>query len=199
MDQHAQAQASATSSQISGSTGSSTFSVGDMVIYPLHGKCQITGVETKSVGGQNIHFYRVEVVRSAFARTNRKEPAIWIPVATATERGLRRPMTTDTHATIWTLLENREYYFAGSETWGAMQPKLEATIRNEGAIGLAKVTAYLHALKRRMIVPSPEVAKMSENVMKQLVREMSELTGEQVRTIEERMQKAMRHKLLPDH
>ncbi len=197
--QHAQPQATASQLEKTSAPASTLFVVGDTVIYPLHGKCQITGIESKTVGGQSIAFYKVEVVRSAFARTTRKEPAIWIPVSTAAERGLRRPMTNEMLATVWSLLENREYFFAGSDSWGVAQPKLEAAIRSEGALGLAKVASYLHALKRRMIVPSTEVAKMSENVEKLLVREISELTGEQVRTIEERMHKAMRHKLLPDH
>jgi hypothetical protein len=50
-----------------------------------------------------------------------------------------------------------------------------------------------------MIVPSPEVAKFSESVSRMLVREIGDLSGDSVRIIEERMQKAMRHKQLPDH
>jgi RNA polymerase-interacting CarD/CdnL/TRCF family regulator len=185
--------------QTTSSSNTTNFSVGETVIYPLHGKCQITGLETKVVGGQSLSFYKVEVVRSAFARTTRKDPAIWIPVNSAVERGLRRPLTPEAVTTIWTMLENREYYFSASDSWAVVQPKLEAAIRNDGAEGLAKVASYLHALKKRLIVPPSEVAKMYETVTKLLTRELSDVTGEQVRSIEERMQKSMRHKNLPDH
>ena len=198
MEKHAPQQQSPAQSP-SAPQPSKLFAIGDLVIYPLHGKCQITGIESKSISGESIAFYKVEVVRSAFARTTRKEPAIWIPITTAAERGLRPPMTSETLATIWTLLENKEYYFSASEPWNTLHLKLEAAIRNEGAIGLAKAAAYLQALKRRIIVLSPEVAKVSEGTTKLLVREIADLTGESIRVIEERMQKAIRHKQLPDH
>lgn len=181
------------------SSQATTFTVGDTVIYPLHGKCQITGLESKMVSGQSITFYKVEVIRSVFARTSRKDPAIWIPVKSAAERGLRKPLSADNLGKVWAILESREYYFSSSDSWSSLQPKLESTIRHEGAEGLAKVISYLYALKKRLIVPTSEVAKMYETVSKLLSREISDATGEQVRAIEERMQKAMRHKVLPDH
>jgi hypothetical protein len=63
---------------------------------------------------------------------------------------------------------------------------------------MAKVMSFLHILKKKQIVPTPEVAKLSESVSKQLIRELSEVLSELPRTIEERITKGLRHKLLPD-
>jgi uncharacterized protein YcgL (UPF0745 family) len=96
------------------------------------------------------------------------------------------------------ILSNREYYFDLREPWNQVLPQLEACIRREGAIGLAKVESYLYVLKKKEIVPQPEVARFSESVNRLLLREMSDVLGETPKQIEERLARPMRHKLSPD-
>ncbi len=175
------------------------FKIGDSVIYGMHGKCSLTGIETRTVSGESIVFYKLEVQKPALSRSTRQEPAIWVPVNAAQDRGLRTPITKDQAEEIFKLMASREYYFNASEAWQTVQPKLESIIRAEGAIGMTKALGYLHVLKRRQIVPTPEVARMSENVNKLLMRELSEATGESIRALEEKASKLMRQKLLADH
>ena len=78
---------------------------------------------------------------------------------------------------VFKIICNREYYFPLAETWSAIQSKLEQTIRLEGGIGLAKVLSYLHVLKRKQVVASPEVNRMYETVSKLLIRELHDVTG----------------------
>lgn len=174
------------------------FDPGTAVIYPMHGKCVVVGIENRQVGAETISFYKLEVQRSSFSRSTRQEPAIWVPVNSARERGLRLPIDAEQIQAINTIFASREYYFEAQLGWSAVLPKLEATIRSEGAIGLAKVASYLFVLKKKQIVPTPEVARFSENVNKMLFRELSEATGEPIRALEEKANKLMRPKTLPD-
>lgn len=175
------------------------FSSGETVIYALHGKCNVLSVEDRSVGGEAMRFYKLEIQKSPLSRSSRHEPAIWVPVASAKERGMRAPITAAEVAAVQSIFSTREYYFELNAAWHSVLPKLESAIRNEGAIGLAKVASYLFVLRRKQVVPSSELIRFQETVNKLLLRELSEATGEQIRTLEERMSKSMKHKLLPDN
>lgn len=181
------------------SGGTEDFTPGSPVIYALHGKCSIAGIETREMQGKPIRFYKLEIQKSALSRSTRQEPAIWVPIDTARERGLRSPIRNEDADTILKILISREYYFDASLPWASVQPKLETSIRLEGAVGLAKVMSYLYVLKRKQVVPGSDVTKLYETVTKLLLRELSEATGEPIRDIESKVAKAMRHKLMPDN
>jgi RNA polymerase-interacting CarD/CdnL/TRCF family regulator len=174
------------------------FTPGSSVIYAMHGRCSVLGTEIRSLGGESIRFYKLEVKKSALSRSNRHEPAIWVPVATAKDRGLRTPMSKDEAGEAIKVLMSREYFFKPSDPWTVVQPQLENTIRLEGGVGLAKVASFLFVLKRKQIVPSPEVSKLQEMIHKLLFRELSEALGQPSRILEEKVNKGFRSKLLPD-
>jgi RNA polymerase-interacting CarD/CdnL/TRCF family regulator len=169
------------------------------VIYALHGKCMVAGIETRTVGGQTLRFYKLEVQKSALSRSQRHEPAIWVPVNSAREQGLRMPITAEDAEAVLRVLASREYFFQTNESWSAILPKLETTIRIEGAIGMAKVLSYLFVLKRKQVVPAPEVNRLYENVSKLLLRELSEVLNKPIRALEDQIAKGFRQKLLPDN
>jgi RNA polymerase-interacting CarD/CdnL/TRCF family regulator len=189
-------EASSISSTSHGSTG--TFAPGSLLIYGLHGKCLLVGVEVRQLNGESIPFYKLEIQRSTLSRSTRVEPAIWVPVANAIERGLRSPTTATESEAVFKVLASREYYFQASEPWSSVQPHLEAAIRREGAIGLAKVLSYLFVLKRKQLVPSSDITRFMETVQKLLFRELSEATGEAIRNLEDRIARSLKHKLVPD-
>src|ERR1700733_8843100 len=87
------------------------FLPGSTVIYAMHGKCYVLGTETRSMGGESIRFYKLELKKSTLSRSSRLEPAIWVPVATAKDRGLRAPMTKNEAEVAMKILLSREYYF----------------------------------------------------------------------------------------
>jgi len=101
------------------------------------------------------------------------------------------------HAAI-AALQSREYYFSTSEAWLQVYPKVEALIRNEGGVGLAKAYSYVYVLKNRQIVPSAEVQKFFESTNRQLMKELSEALHETPRAIEEKIAKGLRSKLAAD-
>ena len=175
------------------------FQPGTPVIYAMHGKCAVVGIETRQTGGESIQYYKLEIQKSPLSRSSRQEPAIWVPVSSAKERGLRIPMAAEDSEAVFKTINNREYYYPLNESWNALQPKLESSIRNEGGVGLAKVLSYLHVLKRKQIVPTPEVARMYETVSKLLIRELHEATGETARNLEDKIARGMRQKLIPSN
>ncbi|MDR3608117.1 MAG: hypothetical protein P4M08_12135 [Oligoflexia bacterium] len=181
------------------STATPIFQAGTTVIYPMLGKCTVIGCEEKSIGGKTLAFYKLEVQRSSFSRSSRQDPAVWIPVNAAKEQGLRAPLQAENVPEIFAIFASREYFFEIQRPWNQLQPELERTIRLEGAIGLAKVSSYLFVLKKKQIVPSPEVNRFSEAVDRLLYRELSEATGEPIRALEEKTKKLMRPKLTLDH
>ncbi len=175
------------------------FSPGMSVIYGLHGKCQLISIENRQIGGEEMAFYKLEITRPALSRSTRKEPAIWIPVNSAKDRGLRRASTATDVEQILEIFSSREYYFSLNETWSEVHPKLEAAIRTEGAFGLARVCSYLYVLKRKLAVPPTEATKFQEMVNKLLLRELSDATGQSMRELEDQISKRLRQKLIPDN
>jgi RNA polymerase-interacting CarD/CdnL/TRCF family regulator len=178
-------------------SASASFQPGSPVIYAMHGKCSVVSVETRQTGSQSIEYYKLEIQKSPLSRSTRQEPAIWVPVSSARERGMRAPITAQEAEGIFQILNSREYYFPLGESWSASQPKLEATIRNEGGQGLAKALSFLHVLKRKQIVATPEVARMYETVSRLLIRELCEACGETPRNVEDKIARGMRQKLVP--
>jgi RNA polymerase-interacting CarD/CdnL/TRCF family regulator len=174
------------------------FTPGTPVIYAMHGRCKVIGTESRSVDQDTLLFYKLELKKLGFSRSGRQEPAIWVPVATAKEKGLRLPMSRSEADTAMKVLSSREYYFKLNQPWPVVQTQLETTIRLEGGIGLAKVASYLFVLRRKQIVPTAEVAKLQEAVHRLLFRELSDSLEEPSRTLEEKVSKGFRSKLLPD-
>jgi RNA polymerase-interacting CarD/CdnL/TRCF family regulator len=172
--------------------------VGSVVVYATHGKCLVTAVETRALAGETTRFYKLEVQKSALSRSTRQEPAIWVPVSTAKARGIRPPMSTEDVENAFQILSSREYYLSSQDAWHISQSKIEALVRNEGSIGLAKALSFLFVLKKKQVVPYPEVNRLNETIQRQFTKEISELTGETIKSIEERMGKAMKNKLLAD-
>jgi RNA polymerase-interacting CarD/CdnL/TRCF family regulator len=192
-------QTSQTSQQTpSGLNWNSDIPVGTPVIYGLHGKCTVTGIETRALAGETQRFYKLERTKSPLSRSSREEPAIWLPVQSAKARGLRAPMTEADLAAAQEIFSNREYYFSAKDSWSVIQSKIDETIRNEGCIGMAKALSFLFVFKRRQIVASSEANKLSESIQKVFFREVAEITGETAKQIEDKMNRSMKFKLLAD-
>ena len=195
---------SVTSSETSSSSSAAPPSgepipAGTPVIYGLLGRCTIASIESRTIEGQSLQLYKLEVLKPAASRTVRRDPAIWVPVKTAKDQGLRLPMTASEVEDAYRIISNREYYFSASEPWSTIHIRLENVVRAEGGIGLAKALSYLFVIKRKQVVPTPEVARMYEQIAKLFIREISESTGKLPRVIEDELNKMLRHKLLPDN
>jgi RNA polymerase-interacting CarD/CdnL/TRCF family regulator len=172
--------------------------VGVSVVYAMHGRCTVLAVESRELAGQTQRFYKLEIQKSPLARSSRQEPAIWVPVTTAKNRGIRAPMDQGDVDRAFEILATREYYLPLNEAWNISQNKIETLVRNEGSVGVAKALSFLFVLKKKQVVPYPEVNRINETIQKQFSKEVAELTGETMKAVDERITRAMRHKLLAD-
>ena len=173
------------------------FTEGTAVIYGIHGRCTVTGVEFRKIGEKSIPFYKLEIYRPIAPKTKR-DTAIWIPVESAKKRGLRQLMPEEIVEKAINILTSREYFFSLHEKIHQIQPKLDVCIQEEGGIGLAKVVSYLYTLKNRQIVPTNEVLKLYETHSRILFREIAEIRSSTIRIIEDQVARGMKSKLLPD-
>lgn len=169
---------------------------GTEVIYGLHGKCKVDAVVSREIGGAQVAFYRLQVVKSPSARTKTVGPTIMLPVSNSAQ--LRAVMSETTAATCLSILEGREFYFPIDLTWEAVRPKLDHAILLEGPQGLAKVYSYLWVLAKRSVVPPTEVARMMESVERVLFRELSEVLQTSMASIHTRIARGLKSKLAPD-
>lgn len=175
------------------------FSPGMDVVYGLHGRCSVTAIETREIGGNTQQFYRLEFPKNSFTRAKKSDASIMLPIEAAQSKGLRSPMNKEQADAALAILSNKEYYFSLDLHWKDIQPKLEKSIYAEGTIGLAKVVSYLFVLKNRDVVPPSQVTKFWDMVSKLLARELSDAQGLVMRDVEEDMLKRMKSKLQPDH
>lgn len=173
---------------------SSEFSQGSPVIYGLHGKCKVSEVVDRTVGGTSLRLYKLEFLKSPFSRSHRQEAAIWVPVTSARTLGLRMPIDENQAKEVLAVLNNKESYFNIFEPWATLHPKLETLVKNEGAIGLAKAYSFLVVQKRKGITQTTELTKFFELIHRLLFRELSETLGEATKTIEEKLTKALKAK-----
>lgn len=155
------------------------FKVGDQVAYGLHGKCEITGISTKEMGDTTVEFYQVRQIKNPIAAkiVNPNEPAILIPVSSATNKGLRALMSKEQAEEILALLSSADWHFEMNETWISKQKKLEECIRKEGYTGLAKVVGHLHVQLKRETVPTSAVQKFYDSVERIFAKELAEALG----------------------
>ena len=175
------------------------FTPGSPVIYGLIGRCTVIAIETKSIGQNDLRLYKLEAKKTPQSRAKNLESAIWVPVLSAHEQGLRAPASLNQANEALQILQGREYFFKTTDSWGEVLPTLEQVIRSEGILGLAKVYSYLYVLKRKQLVSHSEFTKFHELVHRLLFRELSESLNESMRSIEERVQKGLKTKLTYDH
>ncbi|MEW6058188.1 MAG: CarD family transcriptional regulator [Bdellovibrionota bacterium] len=177
------------------------YKVGDQVSYGLHGKCIVTGIETKELSTGPVSFYQIRSIKNPITakNPNRKDPAILVPVENAEQKGLRAPMTKQEAEMTLKLLAEPDYHFDFNETWVSKQKTLEEVIRKEGAVGLTKVVGHLYVMIKRDAVPPSNVIRFYENVYRIFIRELSESMEVATKDLEPILARALRAKLALDH
>lgn len=170
------------------------FMPGAPVIYGLLGRCNVEAVETRTIGGSNLRFYKLQIHKVLAIKTAKKEAAIWLPVEAAAKKGLRALMTEDQAKEALKLLGNKEHFFSLEEPWPQMHKKLEEIVHTGGPLGLTQVVAYLHVLKKFLHHPSSEMIDLSDRAYKVLVREIAEVLKQTIRVTEEQIEKLLKNK-----
>jgi RNA polymerase-interacting CarD/CdnL/TRCF family regulator len=180
--------------QVSDLSSQTEFVPGSSVVYGLHGKCKIVSIDARSVEGKSIRFYRLQLQKSPLSRSNRNDPAIWVPTENAKTLGLRPPMEKLDAEECMKMLTNREVLLDLTEAWPVVMPKLEAIVRNDGPVGLTKVYSYLYLLKQRYAVSPGDLNKFHDLIHKLLFRELSDALGQPANIIEKNALKGLKNK-----
>jgi len=179
------------------------FKVGDEVSYGLHGKCVVTGIETKELSSGSVQFYQIRSIKNPITAKSpaamKKEPAILVPVQSAANNGLRALMSQQEAEKILQILAEPDYHFEIGGPWLSKQKQLEEHIRKDGPIGLAKVVGYLYYLTKQDAVPQTPVMKFFESAQKILIREISDAMVLPSKDVEAIITKALRAKLSIDN
>ncbi len=177
------------------------FKIGDEVYYGIHGHCEVTGIETKQVGGEAVAFYAIRAVRTVPVpkSTSRSQAQILVPVTNAQNTGLRPLMTAEQTSQILLMLADQEYYFPLGENWVVKNRHLEDVIRREGATGLAKAVGHLHVLVKQDVAPRGDAVRLYESLLRSLVNEMTLALGKATKDVEITVLRALKHKLHADH
>ncbi len=174
-----------------------SFEIGSDVIYGLQGRCVIVGRESKVVGTESIEFFKLQTQKAQLSRSKKVEPYIWAPVHQAKKQGLRKPLSPDQVEGVQAVLTSHDIYFDVDQPWRITLKILEKAIAEEGVIGLAKVVSFFEGFKIKNPIPDQEIGRMDQLTFRLLTRELSECTGQSIKSQEERVMKAMKHKELP--
>ncbi len=170
------------------------FEVGQTVIYGVHGKCLIKEIVSRTLDDTTVKFYKLEMVKNTASK--KQESFIFVPVKTAIDNGMRVPADENQSNAIFSILQNPAYFFKMSRNWQQTFQQLKTSIESEGAVGLAKSINFLHAMRKKQNTLSSEISKFEAQVLKQLVRELSDSLGETPVKIEERITKIFKGKQL---
>lgn len=172
------------------------FLPGDLVIYGSHGRCEVKSVETKTVGGETLRFYKLEKKKPALSRnlSNRTEAAIWLPVQSAQSKGLRALMTAEKADEALSLLADPEIAFSSDQSWGELQPQLEKCVLNEGGLGMVKALGFLYLVIESRQVPPSQMQKFYENLKNLFIREIAEIKEIAIRQAEDEVDRLLKKK-----
>ncbi len=110
------------------------FKAGHKVVYPAHGVGEITGIETQTIGGQEITTYVVGFERDKMT--------LRIPVNRAAKSGLRCLSDEGEIQKVNKTLKSRAK--AGRGMWSRRAKEYEAKINSGSIVSLAEVVRDLH-------------------------------------------------------
>jgi RNA polymerase-interacting CarD/CdnL/TRCF family regulator len=176
------------------------FKVGDEVSYGLHGRCVVTGIQTKQLEQGQLQFYEIRAIKNAAVPRpiTKADPQILVPMSTATDQGMRSLMQRTDAEDVLKLLAEPDYHFALQQPWQERTKLLECCLRKEGPKGLAKVVGHLFMVIKCDVGPAVEAQRMYQAAHKALSRELSVAMDITTRGAEELIDKALKVKARKD-
>jgi CarD family transcriptional regulator len=116
----------------------STFKVGEKVVYPAHGVGVIEGIQTRVVSGSERKFYMLRILDS--------DMTIMIPTENVNAVGLRRIIGKDMVAKVYRSLRNKKVEI-DQQTWNRRYREYTEKIKTGSVLEIAKVLRDLFVLK----------------------------------------------------
>ena len=156
---------------------STTFKVGEKVVYPAHGVGVIEGIQTKVVSGSERKFYMLRILDS--------DMTIMIPTENVASVGLRRVIGKDMVNKVYKVLREKRIT-VDQATWNRRYREYTEKIKTGSVLEIAEVLRDLFMLKgdkelsfgerkmldtaRNLLVKELAIAKSNteENIMEEL-------------------------------
>jgi CarD family transcriptional regulator len=157
------ARCSLVGSQRRSSVTSSTFKVGEKVVYPAHGVGVIESIQTKTISGTARKFYMLRILDS--------DMTIMIPTENVGSVGLRRIIGRDMVAKVYKILRDKKVEI-DQQTWNRRYREYTEKIKTGSVLEIAKVLRDLFVLKGDKELSFGE-RKMLDTARNLLVKELA--------------------------
>lgn len=144
------------------------FNVGDNAVYPKHGVCKITSIETKEIMGSRYTFYTVEVLESGIK--------VMVPEKNIKSVGLR-PIISKLEADKVIKILKRKNVKVDTQTWNRRYREYMEKIKTGSVYEIAEVLRDLFVLKVDKELSFGE-RTMLEKARKLLLSELSLSTSQ---------------------
>ena len=114
------------------------FKVGDKAVYPAQGVVEVIRIEEKDLGGARQRFYVLKILNT--------DHKIFVPVASASDRGLREVISEEEIREIFDILRERTIAF-DNQTWNRRYRGFMDKIKTGSIYDVAEVLRDLYRLK----------------------------------------------------
>ena len=140
-----------------------TFRVGDKAVYPAHGVAEITGIESKEIGGTKLSFYILRIMENGMR--------IMVPMKKVAQVGLRAVASKTEVKEVYDILKSREVSVEG-QTWNRRYREYMEKIKTGSVFEVAEVLRDLSILKSDKDLSFGE-RKMLDTARSLLVKELA--------------------------
>jgi CarD family transcriptional regulator len=156
-----------------------TFQVGDKAVYPAHGVAEITGIESKEIGGKKHTFYILRILENGMR--------IMVPTKNIAAVGLRQVINRTEIKEIYDILKTREVSVEG-QTWNRRYREYMEKIKTGSVFEIAEVLRDLSVLKHGKELSFGE-RKMLDTARGLLVKELAVAKSAKEEKIEAELEK----------
>jgi len=140
-----------------------SFRVGDKAVYPAHGVAEVTGIETKEIGGSKTSFYILRILENGMR--------IMVPTKNVGTVGLRAVVKKAEVKEVYDILKSREVS-VDSQTWNRRYREYMEKIKTGSVYEVAEVLRDLSLLKNDKELSFGE-RKMLDTARSLLVKELA--------------------------
>jgi CarD family transcriptional regulator len=139
------------------------FRIGDKAVYPAHGVAEVTGIESKEIGGKKHTFYILRILENGMR--------IMVPTANVAAVGLRSICNKSDVKEVYDILKTREVSVDG-QTWNRRYREYMEKIKTGSVFEIAEVLRDLSLLKHDKDLSFGE-RKMLDTARSLLVKELA--------------------------
>ena len=143
------------------------FQIGDKAVYPAHGVGEVTGIESRDVGGEKQTFYILRILDNGMK--------VMIPTSSRGANGLREIMSEAEVGQVFDVLREKEISVE-STTWNRRYREYMEKIKSGAPTQIAEVLRDLYLLKADKDLSFGE-RKMLDTAKALLVKELSIAQG----------------------